>query len=85
MGPVKVGVLGLGTVGGGTLNVLGRNREEIARRAGREIAVVHASARDLSKPRICATDGIELTAEPGEVVERVALSLSPDDLSVVRL
>jgi len=33
--PVKVGVLGLGTVGGGTVNVLKRNAAEIARRAGR--------------------------------------------------
>ena len=36
--PVKVGLLGLGTVGGGTLNVLRRNAEEIDRRAGRAIA-----------------------------------------------
>ena len=59
MDPVKIGLLGLGTVGGGTVNVLARNREEIARRAGRAIEVVHASARDLGKPRICPLDGIE--------------------------
>jgi homoserine dehydrogenase len=47
--PVKIGVLGLGTVGCGTLNVLARNRDEIARRAGRNIEVVAASARDLDK------------------------------------
>ena len=40
--PVKVGLLGIGTVGGGTFTVLQRNQEEIRRRAGRgiEIAVV---------------------------------------------
>ena len=69
MDPVKVGILGLGTVGGGTVNVLQRNAEEITRRAGRGIVVTHAAARDLNKPRICSTDGITLTSEAKEVVE----------------
>lgn len=68
MKPVKVGLLGLGTVGGGTVNVLARNANEIARRAGRGIQITHAAARDLSKPRICNTDGIQLTTDPMEVV-----------------
>jgi homoserine dehydrogenase len=67
--PVKVGLLGLGTVGGGTVNVLQRNADEIARRAGRGIVVTHAAARDLNKPRICSTDGITVTTDPKEVVE----------------
>jgi homoserine dehydrogenase len=69
LNPVKVGLLGLGTVGGGTVNVLRRNAEEITRRAGRGIQVVHAAARDLSKSRICNYEGIRLTAHPVEVVE----------------
>ena len=69
MNPVKIGLLGLGTVGGGTVNVLKRNAEEISRRAGRAIEVSHASARDLNKPRICETDGITLTTNPSEVVD----------------
>lgn len=69
MDPVKVGILGLGTVGGGTVNVLQRNAEEIARRAGRGIVVTHAAARDLNKPRICSTDGITITDDPKDVVE----------------
>ena len=69
MDPVKVGVLGLGTVGGGTVNVLQRNAEEIARRAGRGIVVSHAAARDLNKPRICSTDGITVTETAQDVVE----------------
>lgn len=68
MDPVKVGVLGLGTVGGGTVNVLQRNAEEIARRAGRGIIVTHAAARDLNKPRICSTDGITVTENAQDVV-----------------
>ncbi|MBI1421938.1 MAG: homoserine dehydrogenase [Gammaproteobacteria bacterium] len=68
MEPVKVGLLGLGTVGGGTVNVLKRNAKEIARRAGRGIVITHAAARDLNKPRICDTSGITLTSDPHAVV-----------------
>lgn len=68
MKPVKVGVLGLGTVGGGTVNVLKRNAAEIARRAGREIIITRASAKDLNKLRICDTQGIALTTDPFEII-----------------
>ena len=49
MTPVRIGVLGLGTVGGGTVNVLGRNAEEIARRAGRDVVVTRAAVRSLDR------------------------------------
>lgn len=68
MKPVKVGVLGLGTVGGGTVNVLKRNAQEIARRAGRDIMITRASANDLNKPRICDTTGIALTTDSLEII-----------------
>ena len=68
MKPVKIGILGLGTVGCGTIGVLARNGQEIARRAGREISIVQASARDLKKKRPCATEGIKLVQDPHEVV-----------------
>lgn len=68
MEPVKVGLLGMGTVGGGTVNVLTRNAEEISRRAGRGIQVTHAAARDTNKARICDTTGITLTTNPQDVV-----------------
>jgi len=66
--PIKVGLLGLGTVGGGTVNVLTRNAQEIARRTGREIMITRAAAQDLSKPRICSTEGIQLTTKPMAIV-----------------
>jgi homoserine dehydrogenase len=66
--PVKVGVLGLGTVGGGTVNVLKRNAQEIARRAGRDIIITRASANDLNKARICDTTGIALTTDSLEII-----------------
>jgi homoserine dehydrogenase len=66
--PVKVGILGLGTVGGGTVNVLKRNAAEISRRAGREIIIKRASAKDLSKIRICDTQGIILSSDPMDII-----------------
>ncbi len=68
MKPVKAGVLGLGTVGGGTVNVLQRNAVEIARRAGRKIVVTRASTRNLDQKRICGTQDIALTTDPFEIV-----------------
>ena len=52
MEPVKIGLLGLGTVGGGTVSVLSRNAEEIARRAGRGIQISHAAAKDYNADAI---------------------------------
>jgi homoserine dehydrogenase len=43
--PVKVGICGLGTVGGGTFNVLSKNANDIARRAGREIIIAQVATR----------------------------------------
>ena len=68
MKPVKVGVLGLGTVGGGTVNVLKRNVTEISRRAGREIIITRASLRNLDRDRICDVQDIALTTDPYEII-----------------
>ncbi|MHB8729197.1 MAG: homoserine dehydrogenase [Sulfuricaulis sp.] len=75
MKPVKIGILGLGTVGCGTVNVLVRNGQEISRRAGREIKIVQASARDLDKKRPCSTDGIKLVADPREIVRNPEIEI----------
>ncbi|WP_019570069.1 homoserine dehydrogenase [Thioalkalivibrio sp. ALE11] len=69
MTPVKIGILGLGTVGCGTVNVLARNGTDIAGRAGRGIEVVAAAARDIERERDCDTTGIRLTTDPASVVE----------------
>ncbi len=49
MKPINVGLLGIGTVGGGTFTVLERNREEISRRAGRAIAITVVADKDLTR------------------------------------
>ena len=68
MKPVKIGILGLGTVGGGAAVVLQRNAAEIARRAGREIVITRASASDLSKPRLCDTSKIVMTTNGFDII-----------------
>ena len=70
MKPIRVGLLGLGVVGGGTFTILNRNREEIARRAGREIKVTMAAVRESDLEAAVKKTGssITLTTNPAEVV-----------------
>ena len=67
--PVRIGILGLGTVGGGTAEVLQRNGEEISRRAGRAIKIVAASVRDLNKKRSPVLNNVQLTLDSMEIVD----------------
>ena len=48
MKPINVGLIGIGTVGGGTWNVLKRNAEEITRRAGRPICIVAVADKNVA-------------------------------------
>ncbi len=60
----------MGTVGGGTINVLNRNAEEIARRAGREIRISHAAAKEYNPDKICGLEKIDrITDDAIEVVD----------------
>jgi homoserine dehydrogenase len=63
MQAVKVGLLGLGTVGGGTVSVLSRNAEEIARRAGRGIKISHAAAKEYNADAIPGIGNIETISD----------------------
>ncbi|MDA1331857.1 MAG: homoserine dehydrogenase [Proteobacteria bacterium] len=68
MNTVKVGLIGVGTVGKGVFEVLRRNREEISRRAGYEIIVSAASARDLKKAQDFLGPTTKLHRDPLDVV-----------------
>jgi homoserine dehydrogenase len=72
---VKIGILGLGTVGGGTVNVLTRNAKEISRRAGRDIEIAWAADRDLDSPKICNTDGISLTDDAMAIINNPEIEI----------
>ena len=49
--PIRVGLLGIGTVGGGTWEVLNRNAGEIRRRAGRAIRITQVADKEVRKAR----------------------------------
>jgi homoserine dehydrogenase len=70
MKPINVGLLGFGTVGKGTWDVLRRNQEEIQRRAGRPIAINWIATRTLDRARAGThgVTGVNLTSDPSKVV-----------------
>jgi len=75
MKPINVGLLGIGTVGGGTFSVLKRNQEEIARRAGREIVIKIIADRDIDKARKTAGDDALITSDANDVVTHPDVSI----------
>lgn len=68
MKPIKVGLLGIGTVGGGTYTVLKRNQDEIIRRSGRGIVVTMIADRDLARANSFADNGVIVTDNAQDVV-----------------
>ena len=67
--PIRVGMLGLGTVGSGVAAVLEEKREALARRVGRPIELVRVLVRDPSKRRPVSIPRALLTTNPGDVID----------------
>ena len=68
MKPINVGLLGIGTVGGGTFTVLKRNEAEITRRAGRPIRVCAVADKNLELARQVTGGAVRLTDDAFSVV-----------------
>ena len=79
MKPIRVGLLGIGTVGGGTWEVLKRNAGEIRRRAGRAIGITVVADREVRKARSIVKGKAKVVADAFAVVR------SPDIDIVVEL
>jgi homoserine dehydrogenase len=75
MKPIKVGLLGIGTVGGGTFRVLRRNQEEISRRAGRAITLAMVADKALDKARAMVGDAASVTGDAFEVVNHPEIDI----------
>ena len=76
MKPINVGLLGIGTVGGGTWTVLTRNAEEITRRAGRPISITTVADRNLDRAR-------ELTQGQAKLVDDAFAVVKDPDIDIV--
>ena len=68
LGPVRVGLLGIGTVGGGTFQVLRRNQEEIRRRAGRSIEITMVADLDMARARQVVGDAARVVDDAREII-----------------
>ena len=68
MKPIQVGLLGLGTVGRGTYEVLQRNQLEIKRRAGRGIEIAAIAVRDIEKARAIVGSKSRVSSTVDDVV-----------------
>jgi homoserine dehydrogenase len=73
MEPIKVGLLGFGTVGSGTFTVLRRNQEEIKRRAGRGIEITRIAVRTPSK--VQGATGVDVTTDFNAVVDDPSIDI----------
>jgi len=68
MKPIQVGLLGMGTVGSGTFNVLKRNQEEIKRRAGRGIEIAMVADLDVAKAQALCGDSVKVVNDARQVI-----------------
>ncbi len=75
MKPVKLGLLGVGTVGASTAMVLKNNAAEIARRAGRKIEIIQASRRSVASGMPAGSGDISLVEDPFVVVNNPEIDI----------
>ena len=68
MKPIQVGLLGIGTVGSGTFNVLQRNQEEIRRRAGRGIEITMVADLDVARAQAAVGPNVQVVADARAVI-----------------
>ena len=73
MKPVKVGLIGLGTVGSSVFNLLKQNENEIERRLGRPVVVSHVGARR-DNPK-CSLDGVTVSRDVLAVLDDSELDI----------
>jgi homoserine dehydrogenase len=73
--PIRVGLLGIGTVGGGTWDVLRRNAGEIRRRAGRAIRIVRVADKDQKKARRLVGGKAQVVGDAWSVVRAADIDI----------
>ena len=68
MKPIQVGLMGMGTVGSGTFNVLQRNQSEIKRRAGRDIEICMVADLDVAKAQALAGPNVKVVNDARQII-----------------
>ena len=68
MKPIQVGLMGMGTVGSGTFNVLQRNQSEIKRRAGRGIEISMVADLDVVKAQAMAGAHVKVVSDARQII-----------------
>jgi len=68
MKPIQVGLMGMGTVGSGTFNVLQRNQSEIKRRAGRDIEISMVADLDVAKAQALAGPNVKVVNDARQII-----------------
>ena len=68
MKPIQVGLLGIGTVGSGTYEVLKRNQEEIQRRAGRGIEVTMVADLDVARAKNIVGANVQVVDDARKII-----------------
>ncbi|MDB5966970.1 MAG: homoserine dehydrogenase, partial [Polaromonas sp.] len=75
MKSIQVGLMGMGTVGGGVFNVLKRNQGEILRRAGRGIDITMVADLDTDRARAAAGEGVQVVADARAIIANPAIDI----------
>ncbi|GGG02386.1 homoserine dehydrogenase [Paenibacillus albidus] len=68
MKPVKVGLLGLGTVGTGVVRIVEGNQEDLSSQVGSPIIIERISVKNTEKPRDIEVDPSKITTDPWDVI-----------------
>ena len=75
MKPIRVGLLGIGTVGSGVFTVLSRNAAEIARRAGRGIELVAVADLDVARAKSIVGEGVQVVGDAQQLIDDASIDV----------
>ena len=75
MKTVNVGILGLGTVGGGTYQILGMNRELIEKRIGKSVKVTKVLLRNLERAKSAGLTDDQVTQNPDDILKNPEIDI----------
>ncbi len=72
---IKIGIVGLGTVGSGVINLLKNNEKQIQKKSGFEISIQCVSSRNKNKKRDCDISELNFYTNPHEMIENEEIDI----------